>query len=158
MLKHLELKIPPVVVFLLALIATWYVSDFGWLPLPYPLRPLGFVIFVAGGFIGIAGVIAFRQHKTTVNPHKIENASNLVSNGIFNYTRNPMYLGLVVGVIGSAFIFRDASGFVFALLTCLYLQRFQIQPEERMMHELFGEEFARYCKRVNRWLSVSAND
>ncbi len=158
MLKHLELKVPPVVVFLLALIATWFVSDFGWLPLPYPLRPFGFVIFVAGGIVGIAGVVAFRKHRTTVNPHKIHNASNLVSSGIFNYTRNPMYLGLVTGVIGGAFIFRDASGFIFALATMLYLQRFQIQPEERMMHELFGEEFAAYCTRVNRWLSLSASD
>ena len=158
MLKHLELKVPPVVVFLLALVATWFVSDFGWLPLPYPLRPLGFVIFVAGGIVGIAGVVAFRKHRTTVNPHSIQNASNLVSSGIFAYTRNPMYLGLVMGVAGSAFIFRDASGFVFALATLLYLQRFQIQPEERMMHTLFGDEFAAYCTRVNRWLSLSAND
>lgn len=151
MLKNLELKIPPVVIFIIALVLTWYCAQINTIPLPHPLRPFGFVVFVAGGFIGIAGVIAFRQQRTTVNPHKPENASSLVDGGIFGYTRNPMYLGLVVGVIGSAFILRDASGFVFALLTMAYLQRFQIVPEERIMLKLFGEEFEEYCKRTNRW-------
>ncbi|OFI35340.1 methyltransferase family protein [Alteromonas lipolytica] len=151
MLKALELKIPPVIVFIAALILTWYCSSLNTLPLPHPLRPLGFVIFIAGGLIGVAGVIAFRQQRTTVNPHRPQNASSLVDGGIFAYTRNPMYLGLVVGVIGAAFIARDASGFVFAVLTMAYLQRFQITPEERFMQEIFGAEFTRYCQRTNRW-------
>ena len=151
MLTKLELKIPPVVVFTIALLVTWYFSTLDVIPLPNPLRPLGFVIFVAGGLIGVAGVIAFRQQRTTVNPHKPQNASSLVDGGIFAYTRNPMYLGLVVGLVGFAFIIRDASGFVFAILTMAYLQRFQIVPEERFMQNLFGDEFTTYCQRTNSW-------
>ena len=151
MLKHLELKVPPVVVFIAALLLTWYCGSIDVMPLPHPLRPFGFVMFVAGGLIGVAGVVAFRQQRTTVNPHRPQNASSLVDGGIFTYTRNPMYLGLVVGVAGAAFIVRDASGLVFALLTMAYLQRFQIIPEERFMHELFGDEFNQYCQRTRRW-------
>lgn len=151
MFKPLELKVPPVVIFIVALLLTWYCAGLNVMPLPHPLRPLGFVIFVAGGFIGVAGVIAFRQQRTTVNPHRPQNASSLVDGGIFAYTRNPMYLGLVVGVIGAAFIVRDASGFVFAVLTMAYLQRFQIVPEERFMQDIFGDDFTRYCLRTNRW-------
>ena len=151
MLKHLELKVPPVVVFIAALLLTWYCASIDVMPLPQPLRPFGFVMFVAGGLIGVAGVVAFRQQRTTVNPHRPQNASSLVDGGIFTYTRNPMYLGLVVGVAGAAFIVRDASGLVFALLTMAYLQRFQIIPEERFMHELFGDEFNQYCQRTRRW-------
>ena len=95
--------------------------------------------------------MAFRQQRTTVNPHRPQNASRLVDGGIFAYTRNPMYLGLVVGVAGAAFIVRDASGLVFALITMAYLQRFQIVPEERFMLELFGDEFNQYCQRTKRW-------
>ena len=74
-----------------------------------------------------------------------------MNGGIFAYTRNPMYLGLVVGVVGAAFIVRDASGLAFALITMAYLQRFQIIPEERFMLELFGDEFNQYCQRTKRW-------
>ena len=151
MLNNLELKIPPVIVFIAALALTWYCASLNVMPLPHPLRPFGFVLFVAGGLIGVAGVVAFRQRRTTVNPHRPQNASTLVDGGIFAYTRNPMYLGLVVGVIGAAFIVRDACGLVFAVLTMAYLQRFQIIPEERFMIELFGDEFTAYCERTKRW-------
>lgn len=151
MLNNLELKIPPVIVFIVALLLTGYCATIELMPLPHPLRPFGFVVFVAGGLIGVAGVVAFRQQHTTVNPHRPQNTSRLVDGGIFAYTRNPMYLGLVIGVVGAAFIVRDASGFVFALLTMAYLQRFQIIPEERFMLKLFGDEFSQYCQRTKRW-------
>ena len=151
MLARFEQKIPPVVVFIIALLLTWFAGQLEILPLPHPLRPFGFVLFIAGGVIGIAGVVAFRQHQTTVNPYSPHKASRLVDSGIFAYSRNPMYLGLVVAIVGFAFIVRDACGFIFALLTFIYLQRFQIIPEERTMRELFGEEFVSYCKRTKRW-------
>ncbi|MDC8830654.1 methyltransferase family protein [Alteromonas gilva] len=151
MLASFELKIPPVVVFTIALMLTSGAAWLDILPLPHPLRPLGFVLFIAGGAIGITGVVAFRQHHTTVNPYSPHKASRLVDSGIFAYSRNPMYLGLVVAIVGFAFILREACGFLFALLTFIYLQRFQIIPEERTMRELFGEEFDDYCQRTKRW-------
>lgn len=150
-LRRIELKVPPVVIFVVSLVATAYLSQLQLLPLPYPLRPLGILLFFCGAMVGVAGVLAFRKKRTTVNPHAPHKASSLVNSGIFAYTRNPMYLGLVIGVIGSAFIVRDAIGFIFALLTFAYLQRFQIIPEERIMLELFGEEFKDYCALTKRW-------
>ncbi|NVK56703.1 MAG: isoprenylcysteine carboxylmethyltransferase family protein [Alteromonadaceae bacterium] len=151
MLARFELKIPPVVVFIIALVLTGSAAQLDILPLPHPLRPFGFVLFIAGAAMGIAGVVAFRRHRTTVNPHSPHKASSLVNSGIFAYSRNPMYLGLVVAIVGFAFIMRDASGFIFALLTFIYLQRFQIIPEERTMQSLFGAQFSDYCQHTNRW-------
>ncbi len=105
-----------------------------------------------GAFFCIAGVVSFRQAKTTVNPLKPEKASSLVSSGIYRVSRNPMYVGFALFLLAwavylaSLWALAGVAGFV------LYINRFQIVPEERALKSLFGDEFEDYRMRVKRWL------
>ena len=72
--------------------------------------------------------------------------------GIFSYSRNPMYLGMVFILLGLTLIFNLIGGILCTILFMLYISVFQIKPEEIVMDKLFGEEFASYKKSVRKWL------
>lgn len=94
----------------------------------------------------------FRRAKTTVNPLKPQSSSSLVTWGIYAITRNPMYLGGLVILTGCAVFLSNALAFLLLPAYILYINRFQIAPEERALTSLFGQEFAAYRSRVRRWL------
>lgn len=108
-------------------------------------------IAVLGLGVCLAGVLSFRLARTTVNPLRPENASSLVVAGIYHRTRNPMYLGFALVLLawsvllGAPLTLLGVGGFV------LYMNRFQIRPEEQALARLFGDDFSRYCSRTRRW-------
>lgn len=154
MLQKLELKVPPVAVWLVFALLIWLVSQV----LPLLLltfrghQGLAVLLFVAGGVIALMGVLAFRRAQTTVNPLLPHQASCVVDSGIFKYTRNPMYLGMAVSLLGVAAWWSTFGGYLLVPLFCLYLTHFQIIPEERALLKLFGAPCADYMQRVRRWL------
>lgn len=153
-MDRLELKVPPVVVFAVALALMWW-SVVSWPSLVFelPLRTLFVMICVASsGYIGIAGVLEFRRHQTTVNPHTPNNASTVVDTGIFKYTRNPMYLGLVVLLIGALFYWSSLASLWVIVAFISYLNRFQISAEERILSEKYGTQYTDYLTKVRRWI------
>ncbi|AAY91672.1 isoprenylcysteine carboxylmethyltransferase family protein [Pseudomonas protegens] len=113
---------------------------------------LALPLVMAGLLFVLAGGLAFRRAKTTVNPLKPASASALVTSGIYQYTRNPMYVGFALWLLAwglylaSPLVLLGVLGFV------LYMNRFQIYPEERALGQLFGADFAAYRQRVRRWL------
>jgi protein-S-isoprenylcysteine O-methyltransferase Ste14 len=110
---------------------------------------------VCAGFgvtVAILGVWAFRQAKTTLNPVTPEKASSVVTGGIYSYTRNPMYVGLTAELVGWAVWLSAPWVFLGPVALMLYLTRFQIIPEERVMSSKFGRDYNEYRKRVRRWL------
>lgn len=122
-------------------------------PVPLPAR-LGVAVFFAllGALVALAGVVAFRRHKTTVNPFTPEQSTSLVATGIYRLSRNPMYLGLLLALVGwSAYLANWASALVLPAFVA-YMNRFQIQPEERALTERFGSRFLAYSRTVRRWL------
>lgn len=123
------------------------------LDLPFMIRlPSAIVFLLAGIGIDIAAFIAFRRAKTTVNPLKPSNANRLVTLGVFQYTRNPMYLGMVFIALASVIYLNCVYGLLVIFGLVAYLNRFQIGPEERAMTELFGDDFIQYTQRVRRWV------
>ena len=100
----------------------------------------------------VSAVASFRKQKTTVNPLDIEKASSLVISGVFKYSRNPMYLGMVFILVSVALKFNLIGGIILTLLFALFITRFQIIPEEVVMEKLFKEEFDSYKKKTRRWL------
>ena len=100
----------------------------------------------------VSAVASFRKQKTTVNPLDIEKASSLVISGVFKYSRNPMYLGMVFILLSIALKFNLIGGIILTLLFALFITRFQIIPEEAVMEKLFKEEFDSYKKETRRWL------
>lgn len=153
-MQALENRIPPPLVAVLFGVLMGLFSR--WLP---GLDPglgtrllLALPLVMAGLLFVLAGGISFRRAKTTVNPLKPASASALVTTGIYQYTRNPMYVGFALWLLAwglylaSPLVLPGVLGFV------LYMNRFQIYPEERALGQLFGADFAAYRQRVRRWL------
>ena len=154
MLKSLELKIPPAVVFLTCAAAMGWVARqtaaYAW---PFPGRLLvAAALAAAGGGFGLAGLWAFWKARTSVNPHRPDHASAFVVHGVYRITRNPMYLGLLLILLAWAAYLANIPAPVFLPAFVLYMDRFQILPEERALRAKFGDTFARYAKSVRRWI------
>jgi protein-S-isoprenylcysteine O-methyltransferase Ste14 len=152
--RFLELRIPPPVVGLIVAGGMWIVAH---LPPIFPLPELvrlsvAVVLGAVGTAVAIGGVIAFRRAQTTVNPLKPETSAALVSTGPYAFTRNPMYLGMALALFAWAVYLFSVWSLPGPVLFALYITRFQIVPEERVLDRLFGAPFAEYKKRVRRWL------
>lgn len=106
----------------------------------------------AGGIIAAAGVVACRRAKTTVNPLKPEKASSLIIAGPYYYTRNPMYVGMLFVLVGWAVYLSNLAALLFTPAFILYMNRFQIEPEERALTARFPREYPAYRGKVRRWI------
>lgn len=152
-MKALELKIPPVVLVVLFSLAMWLVAL--WLPpLALPAvwgQVLAIVLAGAGMAVALAGVLAFRRANTTVDPRVPQQTSSLVIRGIYRYSRNPMYLGFLLLLTALACYLMSAAAMALLPLFVLYMNRWQIAPEERYLLEKFGVEYQAYTKQVRRW-------
>jgi protein-S-isoprenylcysteine O-methyltransferase Ste14 len=150
----LELKIPPVaVVFFMAAImwlVSWAVPGLGFV---FPARNLiALSLGVTGAVISLLGVVSFSRAKTTVNPTDPGASSSLVVSDVYARSRNPMYLGFLLMLVGWAIFLSNALAFFFLPAFILYMNRFQIKPEERALTSLFGQAFIAYKSRVRKWL------
>lgn len=147
------LRIPPALV-LLAFSGMMYVLD-RFLPFGefdfFGRRTLSMVLCALGIVVILIAVGQFLASKTTVDPLSPKKAKKLVTNGIYVYTRNPMYLGMLLFLLafglwlGNAFNTLLAAGFV------SYMNHFQIQNEEKALEEVFGKEYRMYSKITRRW-------
>jgi protein-S-isoprenylcysteine O-methyltransferase Ste14 len=153
-MSTLELKVPPPVVTLVLGFLMWWTPPAAVLvQMPFAARVIGAIVLVCvGQGIGFAGVIAFRHAKTTVNPVKASLASALVVRGVYRYTRNPMYLGFSMTLLAWAVFLANPLAVLWLAVFVLYITRFQIIPEERVLASLFGAEYEAYKRRVRRWV------
>lgn len=153
-MQALELKIPPPAVAVLIAVAMWGIS---WVTssvdVPRLVRVVAaLAIAVTGSGIALSGALSFRRAGTTVNPMKPETASLLVTTGIYQFTRNPMYVGDVFVLVAWAIFLSVPWTLVGPLAFVLYVNRFQIAPEERALSAMFGTDYGAYKSRVRRWL------
>ncbi len=154
MLQWLELKIPPLLV--------WLVMAGAMLGVAYSAPGLSFALAGSsaialalvglGGAVAIAGVVAFRNKRTTVNPLTPRASSVVVSSGVYRVSRNPMYLGFLLALAGWAVYLSNAGAALLLPAFVAYMTQYQIKPEERALLAKFGSEFAQYMSRVRRWL------
>ena len=154
-MNFLELKVPPPLVALIVGVLMWVIAKLGpLLAVPATVRITAALILVAVGVaVAAAGVVSFRRAKTTLNPTEPESATSLVSSGIYAVTRNPMYLGWLLLLVGwAAYLASPVALIIGPLGFWLYIDRFQIIPEERALAKIFGSSFATYAAKVRRWL------
>lgn len=153
-MNALALKVPPVAQVIITAAAMYGVSKM--VPaLTFSLNgstALAVALGVMGLSLGIMGVTQFRIAQTTPNPQALEKVSSLVTSGVYQYSRNPMYVGLVLILLGWAFYLSHFLAFVLLPIFILYMTRFQIQPEERMMAQKFGKTYQDYLNKVRRWI------
>jgi protein-S-isoprenylcysteine O-methyltransferase Ste14 len=153
MFNALELKVPPLALVFLFGALMWLVSDYSLFTIALPWRSTFALIFcTVGSVIILAGVLTFRRMKTTVNPLTPDATTTMVTSGIYRVTRNPMYLGFLLILVGWAIYLSNLLAFAFLPLFVWYMNRFQILPEERALAFKFSEAFTRYKRSVRRWL------
>ena len=148
----METKIPPPIVTLVFGLSIYFSRGiFQLVEIKYSFY-FGILLLILGFIILISAVRLFRKDETTVNPLSPEQATKLVTDGIFKYSRNPMYLGMAL-VLGSiAVFFNLIGGIILVGLFCVYITKFQILPEERAMRDLFSDDFDKYTKVTRRWI------
>lgn len=153
-MRAFELKIPPVGVFLLAAAAMWGLAKL--LPAAAFTLPahtfLSVMLLLAGGAFAVPGILAFYRHDTTVDPTRPAKATALVISGVYRYTRNPMYLGLLLVLAAWFAYLANVAALLVLPVFVAYMNRFQIKPEERALQEKFGSSYTRYMNEVRRWL------
>lgn len=147
-------KIPPPIWMLLFGIAMWFVarSDYGYpVEIPYAWIPAALIIAFGLSYT-IPAIRSFGKAETTINPLKPDEASSLVTTGVFGRSRNPMYVGLAMALLAWTVWLGSATNLGVLALFVVVITMLQIKPEERALRELFGEEYAEYCRNVRRWI------
>jgi len=154
MMKYLENKIPPPLVALIIAATMWELSHLtSTLVLTALVKYSLVIVFVLIGiFFALSGAISFRLAKTTVNPLKPDTASSLVTSGIYQLTRNPMYVGFVAFLLAWASFLGTVWGIGLIAVYIAFIQYFQIMPEERALTKIFKDEFIDYKAKVRPWL------
>ena len=150
----MKLYFPPLAQFLVFALAGWVVS---WL-LPQLTFGSGLanaiaaLALVAGMVILIVAVRSFGKASTTINPIEPDKASHLVTNGLYRFTRNPMYLGLLLVMLGGALLLQNYAALIGPVLFVASMTALQIRPEERVLRQKFGSEYDEYVSHTRRWI------
>ena len=153
---NLEHKIPPPVVGLACAGLAWLLAGAApALALPWPARPalaVALLLALAGLALELWGLWVFRRHRTTPNPLSPERARAVVQSGPYRFTRNPMYVGVALQLLGWCAYLRNPLALLALVVFVAYITRFQILPEERALAQNFGEPYRQYLRLVRRWL------
>jgi protein-S-isoprenylcysteine O-methyltransferase Ste14 len=156
--SSIDRRISPVVLGLVLAAAMWYVPDLGTsldraLDVPLAVRAaVGASLAFAGLLAVLAAVVSFRSARTTVNPFRSAQETALVTSGVFRFSRNPMYLGACLGLVALACVLARPVTLFGPIVFVVWMNTFQIPPEERALRERFGAVFDDYAARVRRWI------
>lgn len=153
-MRALETRIPPPVVMLLlgsvAWVAAWCLPAFGF---EVPVHTMiASTVAAIGLALNLLPKLAFRRARTTTSPLAPASTTSLVTSGIYRHTRNPMYLGHAVILLGWTIYLQNMVAFLAVPAFMLYISRYQIQPEEQALSARFPNAFATYIQRTRRWL------
>ncbi|MEM0942035.1 MAG: isoprenylcysteine carboxylmethyltransferase family protein [Bacteroidota bacterium] len=150
----MKLKIPPAVVFIICLVSMFGIYSISKeLSFQFAYRTaLSRIFLITGFFSGLLGVLAFRLKNTTVDPANPQKATSLVTHGVYQYTRNPMYLGMALVLVGGAIRIGNPFCLLTIVLFVWYITTFQIKPEEEALSKIFGQDYEGYKKEVRRWI------
>jgi protein-S-isoprenylcysteine O-methyltransferase Ste14 len=150
----LELKVPPDAVWLgvAALMGLASLATPG-LAISAPLRLVVAAPLVAAGIVFIveARLVLSRAH-TTWRPAEPGRTTSLVTHGVYRFSRNPIYLGMLLVLVAWGVLLASPVALVVSAAFVLYVDRFQIRPEERALSAVAGDEYRDYLRRVRRWL------
>jgi protein-S-isoprenylcysteine O-methyltransferase Ste14 len=156
LLQRLELKLPPPLLAGLTGGAMWLTArqlpalavDVDW----PGQQAIAVALALSGVLIDLAGAVAFYRARTTINPLTPGQSAAVVTRGIYRFSRNPMYLGVLLILGGWAIFLAHPLACLGLPLFVAIVTRLQIQPEERILGEKFGAHYAAYAARVRRWL------
>lgn len=145
-------KIPPPILVLILVSSNYYSSKkIDLIHLPNQ-DLISIIIFLFGILILINPIFKFIKSKTTIDPIKFKKVNKLITSGIYKYSRNPMYLGLLMIVISTSIFYLNIFSITTPFLFYCWINRFQIKREEIFLTEKFGEEYMSYKIKTRRWI------
>tara|TARA_Y100000996_G_scaffold371012_1_gene319014 strand:+ start:180 stop:632 length:453 start_codon:yes stop_codon:yes gene_type:complete len=150
----MKLLIPPPIQALFSAIMMWLISIY-FHQVNFSLNVINvfaLVFLIIAVIIIILSINKFRVIKTTISPLKPNKTSSLVNSGIYRYTRNPMYLGLLLMLFSVALFLKNFISFLIIPLFILFITKNQILPEEEALENIFKGEYKNYKKKVRRWI------
>ena len=146
------IKIPPPIIVLTLIISIYFSSKkIDLINIPFQLE-ISFFILSLGILVFINPVLKFIKSKTTINPIQFEETNRLVTSGIFKYSRNPMYLGMLMIIISTSIFYLNIYSILTPFLFVFWINKFQIKREEIFLTEKFGKEYLSYKNKTRRWL------
>lgn len=148
-----KLKLPPALVFILFGCLMFLLSKglpFGQFDF-FGRSALKWICSALGGVVGFSAVIQFLRAGTTLDPKHPEKSTELVVKGVYNFSRNPMYLGLLLFLLAWGLHLGNAFNTILAALFVAYMNRFQIATEEKALEKKYGAAYRSYCVLVRRW-------
>ena len=150
----MKLLIPPPIQALLSAIMMWLISRY-FTHANFSLNGINIfalIFLIIAAIIIILSMYKFKKIKTTISPLRPNKTSSLVKSGIYEYTRNPMYLGLLLMLFSIALFLKNFISFLIIPLFILFITKNQILPEEEALENIFGEEYKNYKNKVRRWI------
>ncbi len=153
-MKFLETRIVPPLVMVIFAALMWGVAQVtSPFIVPDGLNKIAATIFLAAGLvIMLASAFHFFKAKTTLNPMDPKKSSTLVTNGLYAFSRNPIYVADILFLLSWGFFLSNIFSLILVLGFAPYLTRFQIKPEERALEKTFGDEYLAYKSKVRRWI------
>ena len=146
------IKIPPPLIVLTLIISIYFSSKkIDLINIPFQLE-ISFFILSLGILVFINPVLKFIKSKTTINPIQFEETNRLVTSGIFKYSRNPMYLGMLMIIISTSIFYLNIYSILTPFLFVFWINKFQIKREEAFLAEKFGKEYLSYKNKTRRWI------
>jgi protein-S-isoprenylcysteine O-methyltransferase Ste14 len=154
-LANAGVRFPPPFLFVIGFLAGWALDRYRHaLPLSRfagsVLAPFGWTALALGVILVGWGMVTFRRAKTAIHPH--HSASQLVTHGPYQFTRNPMYTGLTIAYLGGSALLDSAWPIIVLPIVLLILVKTVISREEMYLRDAFGAEYAGYVASVRRWL------
>ena len=146
------LKIPPPLLVLILVVSNYFSSKEIDLILIPNQNIISFIIFLIGLIILINPFVKFIKSKTTIDPIKFKKVNKLITSGIYKYSRNPMYLGLLMIVISTSIFYLNIFSVATPMLFYFWINRFQIKREEIFLTEKFGKEYLLYKTKTRKWI------
>lgn len=148
--------IPPPIVLLICGFLMWLTDRFASsFDFEIPYRDMLFwLVFLTGLLVFASGLANMLKRKTTTHPCRkaLAQPTSLVSTGIFNYTRNPIYLGMAIMLVAWVIHLENWLTALGVVIFISFITEYQIKPEEEALKRIFGEEYLRYKKKVARWI------
>lgn len=149
--KRLQLPVSLVMLFALAMLLLGFSNLGPALPIPFRSWIALAILFTGLTLIGMGGY-GFRRANTTISPVNPEQATQLVTAGIYRFSRNPMYVGFFLWLAACAVAIGALINLLLLPVFIVLVNRLYITPEEQALEALFGDQFSRYKKKVRRWL------
>ena len=147
-----KLKIPPPILVIILITSIYFSSDkLDLISIPHRTLFSILILFI-GILVIINPVVKFIKSKTTVNPVEFKNVEKLVTSGIYKYSRNPMYLGMIMIIISTTVYYLNFYSLLTPFIFYFWINRFQIKREEVFLEEKFGQEYLSYKTKTRRWI------